>query len=293
MTGSVNQAREALGHRLRDIRRAARLNGQQLAELAGWHSSKISKIEYGKQTPSEDDIHMWCRHTGSASQVAELVAMVRHVEAMYVEWRRALSAGTRRRQRAQRSFESGARSLRWYEPSLVPGILHTAEYAAAVLRRVIDFYEIPDDLDAGVAARMERQQVLYRGNRRFHFLLAQQALSTMVGGLDVMLGQLDRLLAIIALPGTTLGVVPADAEYLAPITNGFIIYDNRLVHVETISAELTINQPREIALYVRAFDGLARQAVYGTAARSLIASALDERRDAVAQCEEIDTKESR
>jgi hypothetical protein len=45
----------------------------------------------------------------------------------------------------------------WYEPLLVPGILHTAEYAEAVMRRVIEFYGIPDDLDAGVAERMERQ----------------------------------------------------------------------------------------------------------------------------------------
>jgi hypothetical protein len=48
----------------------------------------------------------------------------------------------------------------------VPGILHTAEYAAAILARVIDFYEIPGDLEVGIAARMERQQILYKGNRK-------------------------------------------------------------------------------------------------------------------------------
>ncbi|MGH8965436.1 MAG: helix-turn-helix domain-containing protein, partial [Actinomycetes bacterium] len=61
MTNAVHQAREALGQRLRDIRKDARLTGRQLAESAGWHSSKVSKIEYGRQTPAEDDIRVWCR----------------------------------------------------------------------------------------------------------------------------------------------------------------------------------------------------------------------------------------
>ncbi|WP_216892592.1 helix-turn-helix domain-containing protein [Nocardia alni] len=33
-----------------------RASGVQLAELTGWHSSKVSKIESGKQTPAEADI---------------------------------------------------------------------------------------------------------------------------------------------------------------------------------------------------------------------------------------------
>jgi Domain of unknown function (DUF5753) len=68
-----------------------------------------------------------------------------------------LGTGTRRRQQASRTLEAKTRLMCWYEPLLVPGILHTAEYAEAVMRRVIEFYGIPDDLDAGVAERMERQ----------------------------------------------------------------------------------------------------------------------------------------
>ena len=272
MTGSVHQAREALGYRLRDLRRDAQLSGQQLAALAGWHSSKVSKIEHGKQTPSEDDIRVWCEHTRAPDQLAELIAAVRHIEGMWMEWRRVLGVGTRR-QAVSRSLEWRARLLRWYEPVLVPGLLHTAEYAAAVMRRVIDFYQVPDDLDAGVATRMQRQHVLYQRGRQFRFVLAEQALTTRVGDAGVMIGQLDRLLAVMSLPAVSIGVIPATAEYVVPTTQ-FTIYDDRLVHVESISAELTINQPREIALYVRAFDELTRQAVFGPEAASLINTAL-------------------
>ena len=274
MTSSVHEAREALGHRLRDIRKDAGLTGRELATLAGWHSSKVSKIEYGKQAPSEDDIRLWCRNANATNQVADLIATVRNIEAMYIEWRRMLGTGTRRRQHASRTLEAKTLLMRWYEPVLVPGILHTAEYAHAIMRKVIEFYDIPDDLDAGVAERMERQHILYRGNHRFHFIIAQQALLTTVGDDDVMIGQLDRLLAVMSLPRITLGIIPTFAEYRVP-TNQFIMFDTRLVHVETISAELTIKQPREIALYKKVFDGLAELAIIGNSARALIASALE------------------
>jgi transcriptional regulator with XRE-family HTH domain len=273
-TSTVHQALEALGHRLRDARRDAGLTGRGLAILAGWHSSKVSKIEYGKQTPSEDDIRVWCRLCDVLEQADDLIVTVRDIEAMYVEWRRRLRTGTKARQEKSILLEAETALMRWYEPVLVPGLLHTAEYAAAVLRRVIAFYEIPDDIDAGVSARMERQQILYGPGRRFHFVLAQQALRTMVGDQDVMAGQLDRLLSVMSLGRVRLGIIPADSPYVVP-SNQFIIFDERLVHVEAVSAEISVTQPREIALYLRAFAELANSAVYGRSARALIMSELE------------------
>jgi transcriptional regulator with XRE-family HTH domain len=276
---TVHQAKEALGGRLRDIRKDAGLTGRQLALRTGWHSSKVSKIEYGRQTPSEEDLHLWCRTCGTPDQIEDLIATARDIETMYVEWRRRLRTGTRRRQEKSRALEADTRLMRWYEPVLVPGLLHTAEYAAAVMRQVIDFYQIPDDIDAGVAARMERQQILYEGHHRFHFILAEQTLRTQVGDPQVMAGQLDRLLTILSLPRVRLGILPARHRYQVP-TNQFIVFDDHAVHVEAISAELTITQPREIALYAKAFQQLTETAVHGTPARDMIAAALDEHRGA-------------
>ncbi|WP_280451174.1 helix-turn-helix domain-containing protein [Nocardia cyriacigeorgica] len=48
---AVDDARSALGARLRELRRAANLSGVDLAARCGWDSSKISRIERGKQAP--------------------------------------------------------------------------------------------------------------------------------------------------------------------------------------------------------------------------------------------------
>lgn len=194
-----------------------------------------------------------------------------------MEWRKILGTGTKRRQQASIRWESEARILRWYEPVLIPGLLQTADYAAGILRKVIDFNKIPDDLDEGVSKRMERQQVLYRRTHRFHFVIAEQSLYTTVGDQQTMIGQLDRLLAVQGMPRITLGIVPFMAPFEAA-TTGFVMFDNKMVLVEGITAELKITQPREIKVYHRTFDILADQSVTGEKARDLIKVALGRRR---------------
>ncbi|MBF6235700.1 helix-turn-helix domain-containing protein [Nocardia otitidiscaviarum] len=276
MTSSVHEARRALGQTLRGLRRDAGLSGRQLASLAGWHESVVSKIETGDRSPTEAHLRAYCRHTGNDSQLPDLIATLRNVQTAYLEWRRVLGTGTERRQNQVVKLAEQSQLMRIFQPTIIPGILQTAEYAAVILRRYIDFYRVPDDLDEGVAKRLERQQLLYKGNHRFHILIAEQALRTTVGGNSVMVGQLDRLLAVIGLPRVLLGIVPSEAELPMQITN-FVMFDDRLVLVEAITAELTVTQPREISQYGRLFAELAELALTGDSARTLIRKAIDTR----------------
>ncbi|GAB4589432.1 DUF5753 domain-containing protein [Nocardia sp. IFM 10818] len=277
MTSGFDEAQEALGARLRELRRRAGLSGRKLAALSGWHESKVSKIEYGRIRPSDADIRAYCEHSAAADQLPDLLATLHTIDTAYLEWRRILSTGLKRRQQKSLKIEATATFLRGYQTQVVPGLLQTAEYATALLKRSIEFHRIPDDLDESVSTRMERQRILYQRDHRFHFLLAEQALYSTVGSDDVMAGQLDRLASMIGMPRVTLGVIPAVAEVLV-VSTSFVLFDNRMVMVEGTAAELTITQPREVALYGRAFDTLARQAATGKAARELIMSALGTRR---------------
>ncbi|MGW1742061.1 helix-turn-helix domain-containing protein [Nocardia sp. NPDC001965] len=276
MTNSIDESKEALGARLRELRQDAGLTGTELARLAGWHQTKVSKIEYGKTKPAEADIRAWCAHTGSEGQLADLIATVRNIESAYLEWRRLLGSGTKRRQQATLRIEAEAAFMRVFHPFLVPGLLQTAEYAEEILRNVIEFQGVPNDVDEGVSKRMERQQILYRRDHTFHFVIGEQALRTTVGDDRIMTGQLDRLLAVLGMPRVHFGIVPGEANYRVPSYN-FAMFDNRMVMVENVTAELTITQPREIATYGRAFEILAKQAMTGRDARDLITKALAHR----------------
>ncbi|MEV2219066.1 helix-turn-helix transcriptional regulator [Nocardia vinacea] len=276
MSNGVHEARQALGQRLREIRRRSGISGRELARLAGWHETKVSKIEYGRVKPSDADIRAYCAHTGAGDQLEDLLATVHHIDAAYMEYRRQHAAGLKRGQQKSVRLAERSKLMRIYQPVVIPGILQTAEYAEAILRHSVDFYRLPDDIDEAVSKRLERQQYLYRGERRFHILIAEQALYTSVGTDAVMIGQLDRLMAVIGLSRVRLGIIPAQAGPPMQTTN-FVIFDSRMVTVEGITAELTITQPREVAIYGRAFDVLAGQSVTGEAARELIRKALEMR----------------
>ena len=278
MTSSTpaRQAREALGNRLREIRADAGLTGRALADLAGWHYTKVSKLEHGAQNPSEQDIRIWCTHCGAQDQIPDLVAAVRSIDTMYVEWRRQLRSGTKRRQQESVRFEAETKLFRVFDPLLIPGILQTAEYAEAMLSHMIGFHDLPDDVEAGVQTRLERQQILYRGDHRFHIVIGQPALTLGVVNTDVLIGQLDRLLALASLPRVHLAIIPTRAPHKFLPVHAFWILDAREVLVETISAEIKLTQSREVAIYAKAFDRLAASAIRGKESRALIARALEE-----------------
>src|ERR1700733_2717249 len=108
---SFQRAREALGGRLREVRRDSRLTGRQLAAEHGWHPSKISKIEGGKQTPSDTDIDAWVRACGHPELAGELIASLRTLEGQYVEFRRMFRAGQRTAQEAIAEIEGQSESI--------------------------------------------------------------------------------------------------------------------------------------------------------------------------------------
>ena len=91
-----------------------------------------------------------------------------------------------------------------------------------------------------------------------------------------MLGQLDRLISLAALPNVKLGIIAFDTHYTASPWHGFWIYDDEKVMVETFSAGLNLAQPQEIELYTTVFDELAAIASYGRSARAVITRVIDD-----------------
>jgi transcriptional regulator with XRE-family HTH domain len=270
----VQQAREALGGRLREIRKDAGLTARALAVTMGWHFTKVSKIENGARSPSEEDIRTWCAACGAAGQIPDLIATVRHIEAMYHEYRRQMQAGLKHLQESSIPLYEQTSLFRIYDNTVIPGLFTTAEYAAALFRFWTGFMGLADDVDAAVEARMERQRVLYTGERRFHVVLEEQVLRTRVGDADVMAGQLDRLLAVMSLSRVRIGIIPATGERHSLTQGSFWMFDDSRVRIETVSASLTITQPRDITLYARVFELLQQSAIYGGEARLLIGRAI-------------------
>jgi transcriptional regulator with XRE-family HTH domain len=276
-SSSARQAHEALGARLRDIRKDAGLTARALATATAQHYTRISKIEHGVQSPSDKDIHRWCDACGANDQIIDLIATLRAVESAYLEFTRQSRAGLKRVLGAHtlKRYQQ-TKVFRIYEHNVIPGLFQTAEYSAAMLSFWIRFLDAPNDLDEAVAVRLERQTIVHRGGKRFVVLLEEQALRTWFGTAKTQAGQLQHLLASMSLPNVSLGIIPLMTERIAVGSTGFWIFDESLAALETPTASIEVTRPDEVDLYVRMFEALKATAVYGPAARTTITQAIDE-----------------
>jgi transcriptional regulator with XRE-family HTH domain len=266
---NVEQARQALSNRLRDLRINARLSGRELAAQAGWHFTKISKIEHGTTMPSEADLELWCFHCHAEAEYPDLVAMARGIERMYRELRKLVRSGAAHYQKTVLREEAEARLYRSFTVDILPGLLHTEAYATLVLSRVCAFLGLPDTSAEAVRVRMERASILADGRRLFHFVIYENALRTTLAPREVKEPQLRHLLAVASQPNVHLGVLPIRTDHYA-IMNEFTIIDDKTVDIETYTAIMKAEQPAEVELYSRLFGHYSQLAVYGQKARELI-----------------------
>lgn len=273
---NVHEARTALGKRLRELRSSAGISGRRLAESLSWPPSKVSKLENGRQTPTDDDIRDWARVTGSVAETEALLASLHTLEVQHAEWQRVMRTGLKPRQQALIEWDQRTRLFRAFEATVVPGLLQTAEYARARFAEGIRRLKLPNDINDAVAARVQRQEILYRPDKRFHFVLTEAALRFRLCPPEAMLGQLDRLVSLSQLPNVRLGIIGFETQYATSPWHGFWLYDSERVLIETFSASLDLRQPQEIELYENTFEQLAAVASYGRAARGIINRAADE-----------------
>jgi transcriptional regulator with XRE-family HTH domain len=282
-TSSVDEARKVLGQRLRELRIVAKLSGKQLAESLSWVGSKVSKIENGHQTPTDGDILAWTRATNSEDQTASLLATLHNLELQHAEWQRVLKAGMKSHQGTLAQQDEKTKFYRGFDNTVISGLIQTPEYARARFAQVVMVHRVPNDINEAVKARMQRQEMLYRPDKRFHFILTEAALRYRLVSVDIMIGQLDRLMAISSMRNVKLGIIDFKTQYVIDPRHNFWVLGNDLVQVETYSAELNLRQPQEIELYSRVFEQHAAVASYGSAARAIIARVME---DLAAEAEE-------
>ncbi|MEV6761363.1 helix-turn-helix transcriptional regulator [Streptomyces sp. NPDC051105] len=275
MSTDFQTAREALGARLRELRVEAGLEGKAVAAELGWQTSKVSRLQNGKQTPTRDDLTAWTQAIGRPDVEAELHGLLAALDMkqQHRSWRRQLAGGHRARQEIAVRQTDNTTMIRGLEVVRVPGLFQTPEYARVLFETNATFRGIPSTTEAAVEARMRRQNALYDPEKTFRFLVCEAALYHRSCPADVMAEQLDRLYNLVGQRRIEIGILPFGAQLRRTAPHAFWIYDRRLVIVETISEELWLNGDEDIELYERAWDWLAESAEHGPAARRLIGRA--------------------
>lgn len=268
---SFEAARLEFGDKVRRLREQGGLDGKDLASRLGWHPSKVSKIERGKQTATDSDLIDILGALAVPDVVSEQLRQeLRDLRLKQLAWRRQLRAGHRDRQRQDLVDEQTATTIRIVDIMAVPGVLQTPDYARAVFATQAALLEVPaGDIDEAIAVRMQRQHVLYDSTKTIDILIAEAALVHPVCTPAQMAAQLDRLVSATSLPGVRMGLLPAYRPLPNLLPHGFWIVDD-VVSIEKVSGEDRETDPEQVAIYERLTDRLWSVALTGDEARAAL-----------------------
>lgn len=274
--------RVQLGSLLRRLRKDAGLSGAVLAARLGVSQSHLSRVELGDAAPSEELTQHWVRECG-ADQTT-LTAATDLAESVLVEIisRRAEQTGGLVAMQRDVAVAEATAQLRYaWVPMLIPGLLQTAGYAHHLVAG--DFPD-RDDVAEAVAARMQRQPILFDRSKTLRWVIGEGGLRWRVGSPEVMAAQLDRVALLAAEPHLDLRVLPF--ANTAPIwhDHGFTILANRtdghgdFVCLELLTASANITEPAEVEEYRQAYERLAELALQGDAAVRFVRQVMAELR---------------
>ena len=162
-----------LGAELRRVRMLAGLSGRQVADAVGISQATVSRIERGASVPSLRELTAWADATGvGEDRRALLLGLSEAAVNEVTPLRERMSGGLTAVQESVRELEATARTLRNFQPGIVPGLLQTAGYA----RRILSLADQTADTGAAVTARLARQEILHEPGRSSEFLLTEAAL---------------------------------------------------------------------------------------------------------------------
>lgn len=229
----------------------------EAARLSGLSQSRISRAERGRFLLSRDDADRYARALdASADQRSRLAELVTARATRHVAGRVALVRVAAAIQERVGELESTSRTIRAWQPSLVPGIAQTRDYTAALLAGDGG----GDPGPAWWAARSARTARLGEGGRSWHLLLSEAALRWRLGSTEIVTTQVEHLVELSRLPSVRLGIVPLDVPHPIVAPAAFHLYDD-VVSVATDVGTSFVEDERDVAHFNRLFtalDGLAR-----------------------------------
>jgi transcriptional regulator with XRE-family HTH domain len=273
--------RRRLAAELRRLRHEAGLSIEDVAAELGWQPSKVSRIENRQIGISTLDLRKLldlCKVEDRAYR-DELTEMARR--ATERGWWQSFSSDVIPAALANLiGLEAEARTIRSYEPELMPGLLQTEAYARAIMRAWQPAWTAAD-IDRRVEIRLGRQDVLHQAGAatpQVNSIINEAVLRRTVGGNQVMHEQVEVLAKERDPANVSVQVLPFNSGAHPAMAGPFQILtffdpgDLGVVHVEGAMTAITLERPEELRRYDEIWGSLQARALSPEDSRVLMRS---------------------
>ncbi|MFD3532080.1 helix-turn-helix domain-containing protein [Streptomyces sp. NPDC058664] len=249
--GGVGAAK-AFGRLLRFHRERAGASQEALGGKTGYSKSQVAMIERGQRRPRGNFVEIadeFLSAQGALLEVAEEMT-ASGIAAWFEDYLEE---------------EAKAAGIHMYETHLIPGPLQTPEYAQAVFRSAVPALE-DEDIEAGVAARIKRQELFFRKPTALvTFVLEKTALTKPIGGPDVLRKNLLHLRERADLRNVTIQVMREDRWTHAGLNGPFILLEtegrkSQLVYVEGQGGRYFLSEQPDVGDCFARYSELRAQA---------------------------------
>ena len=269
--------RRRLGLELRALREATGMSGEDVAGRLSWSTSKLSRMEIGRNPPSPADLGKLLNLYGLTDHEHrdQLAVLLR--EAKRKGWWQIYSDIP---YSTFIGLEAEAVSMLTYD-QVITGLFQTEAYARAIIAGTIPTVG-SETLDQRVEVRMTRQAVLTKERpMEVRAVLDETCIRRQVGGREVMRRQLGRLLELAERPNVIIQVLPFEVgahpgTMLGPFAVLGFEYaaDPGVVYVEGNSDPYP-DREGDLERYSLAFDRLRSMALSVPQTNDLLRSTLE------------------
>ncbi|NGO13383.1 helix-turn-helix domain-containing protein [Streptomyces sp. HC44] len=261
-TGAPTVLRMILGRRLQDLRQNAGVSLDEAAKALRVKPLTIRRLEKAEVSLKILYVELLLQTYGVGRQeIDEFIELAEQANrpGWWHRYRDVLPGWFT----AYVSLESGAKTLRTYEPHYVTGLLQTHAYARAILRAGFP-NDTDEELERRVDLRLRRQSLLAKPEAPTLWVVMEEAvLHRVVGGPEVMREQIDGLLTASDLDHVSLDIVPfsvgAHTGAFAPFTY-FRFEEPELpdiVYTELLSGSVYLDQRSDVAAHLEAHNRMS------------------------------------
>ncbi|WP_326698058.1 helix-turn-helix transcriptional regulator [Streptomyces sp. NBC_01754] len=272
--------RRQLGRTLRALRESLGLKQEDLsARSAGALSgAKVSRIETAKTAASSKDVALILDALGVKDDELRSSLLKLTREGARRGWWQSYRSVLSPAYEDLISLESDADQISTWQPTAIPGLLHTGEYAREIITATAMSAATEDRVDALVEVRLARQVVLTRDSPlHLWAIIGEAALRARCADDRIMLDQLDRLLSLARRPHITIQVLPVSAAPHVGQMGAFSIlgYGTHsglaVAHIESLTSALYVEDREDVAVYLDAVERLRAAALSPGESMNLIA----------------------